>query len=198
MDILKYHTFKTHVGEYAQELYNSIASDLSSQENNARIFRRWQELGYTINHLISPNTKNSKSMITPEEYAEQLIPCALALPKAQRDLIALDRDDFAKNDPKQKQIVDARRQPQSKLKDKRKGYLGFLNKQGLDGYLNKKVSQEKTPVEIREEAKTKFLKAAQFLKQQYGPSIGDDDLWIIGLQDMTNDIIATIHDKAPI
>ena len=74
----------------------------------------------------------------------------------------------------------------------------FLNKQGLDGYLNKKVSQEKSPVEIREEAKTKFLKAAQFLKQQYGPSIGDDDLWIIRLQDITNDIIATIHDKAPI
>ena len=142
MNILKQHAFKTNVGEYAQDLYNSISSDLSSQENNTKVFRRWLDMGYTINHLISPNTKDSKSMITPEEYAEQLIPCALALPKAQRDLIALDRDDFAKNDPKQKQIVDARRQPQSKLKDKRKGYLGFLNKQGLDGF-NKKLRRKK-------------------------------------------------------
>ena len=90
MNILKQHAFKTNVGEYAQDLYNSISSDLSSQENNTKVFRRWLDMGYTINHLISPNTKDSKSMITPEEYAEQLIPCALALPKAQRDLIALD------------------------------------------------------------------------------------------------------------
>jgi hypothetical protein len=98
---------------------------------NALALHLVDEKGYdTPQHFISPNTKDSKSKLSPVEYSDLLNMFSAFLGDTYKGLLPKglangimftlgteDVDDYSKNDPKRKAIIDAGRQPAAILKD---------------------------------------------------------------------------------
>ena len=99
------------------------------------------ELGYdTPEHWISPNTRDSKSALSTAQYSDSLNMFSTfigdtykgLLPKTLSNGIKFalgteDVDDYGKNHPRRKLIIDAGRQPASIQKDFAKIAMGLVN-----------------------------------------------------------------------
>ena len=142
------------------------------------------EKGYdTPEHWISPNTSDSKSLLSRVEYSDCLNMFSTFLGDTYRDMLpktlsngikfALgteDVDDYGKNHPRRKLIIDAGRQPASIMKDFAKIAMELVKERKAESMTDdEKVEAEANSSHvIMTEAFNKFCKAIE--------KHGDEDL----------------------
>ena len=142
------------------------------------------EKGYdTPEHWISPNTSDSKSLLSRVEYSDCLNMFSTFLGDTYKDMLpktlsngikfALgteDVDDYGKNHPRRKLIIDAGRQPASVMKDFAKIAMELVKERKAESMTDdEKVEAEANSGHvIMTEAFNKFCKAIE--------KHGDEDL----------------------
>ena len=142
------------------------------------------EKGYdTPEHWISPNTSDSKSLLSRVEYSDCLNMFSTFLGDTYKDMLpktlsngikfALgteDVDDYGKNHPRRKLIIDAGRQPASVMKDFAKIAMELVKERKAESMTDdEKVEAEANSGHvIMTEAFNKFCKAVE--------KHGDEDL----------------------
>jgi len=135
------------------------------------------EKGYdTPEHWISPNTSDSKSLLSRVEYSDCLNMFSTFLGDTYRDMLpktlsngikfALgteDVDDYGKNHPRRKLIIDAGRQPASVMKDFAKIAMELVKERKAESMTDdEKVEAEANSGHvIMTEAFNKFCKAVE-------------------------------------
>jgi len=135
------------------------------------------EKGYdTPEHWISPNTSDSKSLLSRVEYSDCLNMFSTFLGDTYRDMLpktlsngikfALgteDVDDYGKNHPRRKLIIDAGRQPASIMKDFAKIAMELVKERKAESMTDdEKVEAEANSGHvIMTEAFNKFCKAVE-------------------------------------
>ena len=142
------------------------------------------ELGYdTPEHWISPHTRDSKSRLSAIQYSDNLNMFSTFLGDTYKDMLpktlsngikfALgteDVDDYGKNHPRRKLIIDAGRQPASIMKDFAKIAMELVKERKAESMTDdEKVEAEANSGHvIMTEAFNKFCKAIE--------KHGDEDL----------------------
>ena len=135
------------------------------------------EKGYdTPEHWISPNTSDSKSLLSRVEYSDCLNMFSTFLGDTYKDMLpktlsngikfALgteDVDDYGKNHPRRKLIIDAGRQPASVMKDFAKIAMELVKERKAESMTDdEKVEAEANSGHvIMTEAFNKFCKAVE-------------------------------------
>jgi len=135
------------------------------------------EKGYdTPEHWVSPNTSDSKSLLSRVEYSDCLNMFSTFLGDTYRDMLpktlsngikfALgteDVDDYGKNHPRRKLIIDAGRQPASVMKDFAKIAMELVKERKAESMTDdEKVEAEANSGHvIMTEAFNKFCKAVE-------------------------------------